>query len=319
MRYYVAVARHLSFTAAAKKIHVAQASLSETVKNLEEELGFELLSRTRQSVKLTAAGESFLRDAERILLDADAASHAARRIARGESGHLSIGFLGATDAPFLPKLLRNFRKRNPHVEISIFDGTPGDIAKAMVDGRIDLAISHPNDVQHIPVESFQIYSDELCAVIPRGHPLSAERGPLAFKILANEQLIVGARQGAPWFFDTFMASCRRANFMPTIVLSPNYLSTTMLLTEGALGVGIAPTSAAHSVAGRALFFRVLIPSSDPIPKLLVWPRGLKSPTATAFIELVKSQAASIAGAMAFHIPGLTSAQRTVDLPRSYGK
>ena len=56
---------------------------------------------------LGSAVESFLRDAERILRDADDAARSAARVARGESGHLSIGFLGATDAPFLPKLLRN--------------------------------------------------------------------------------------------------------------------------------------------------------------------------------------------------------------------
>jgi DNA-binding transcriptional LysR family regulator len=321
MRYFVAVARLLSFTAAAKKIRVAQASLSETVKNLEEELGFELLSRTRQSVRLTAAGESFLRDAERILRDTDDASYAAGRIARGESGHLSIGFLGATDAPFLPKLLRTFHKTHPNVEMTIFDGTPGDVAKAMVDGRIDLAISHPNETvsQPIPLERFQIYSDDLCAALPRNHPLSAEKGPLPFRMLAKEPLIVSAREGAPWFFDTVIAACRRAKFVPRIVLAPNYLSTSMLLTEGGLGIGIVPSSAAHSVAGRALFFRVLTPRSDPVPKLLLWPRGLQSPPAAAFVDLVRVQAASIAGAMAFHIPGLTSARRSMDLPRSYGK
>jgi hypothetical protein len=77
------------------------------------------------------------------------------------------------------------------------------------------------------------------------------------------------------------------------------MSTTMLLAEGGLGVGIAPTSAAHSVAGRALIFRHLIPKSAPIPKLLVWPRGLQSATAAAFVALVRAKAPGIADAMSF--------------------
>jgi DNA-binding transcriptional LysR family regulator len=301
MRYFAAVARDLSFTAASKRIHVAQAALSETVKSLEEELGFELLSRNRRAVKLTAAGESFLRDAERILRDTGDAARSAARVARGESGHLSIGFLGATDAPFLPKLLRSFRKRHPSVELSILDGTPRDVAKAMAEGRIDLAISHPEESTSrlLPVETFTIYTDHLCAVLPEGHPLAHEKGPLPFRRLAGEQLIVGARPGAPWFFDTVIASCRRANFVPRVGLAPVFLSTTMLLAEGELGIGIAPTCAIHSVAGRALFFRLLTPKSDPIPKLLVWPKGLQSPTAMAFVNFVRERASSIAASMAF--------------------
>lgn len=301
LRYFSAVARHLSFTKASKKIRVSQAALSETVKNLEEELGFELLSRTKVSVRLTAAGESFLRDSDRILKDAVDAGRSAARVARGESGHISIGFLGATDAPFLPTLLRSFIRSHPSVDISIVDGTPREIAKAMAEGRIDLSISHPDEAtsRDLPVERFPIYTDGLCAVFPKTHHLAVEAGPLDFRTLSGERLIIGARPGAPWFYDTFIASCRRAKFIPRIVLTPTYLSTTMLLAEGGLGVGIAPTSAAHSVAGRALLFRLLTPKSAAIPKLLVWPRGLQSATAAAFVALVRSKAPEIAEAMSF--------------------
>ena len=301
LRYFVAVARHLSFSGASRSIHVAQAALSETIKSLEEELGVELLARTRQSVMLTAAGESFLRDSERILRDVADASRAADLVARGETGRLAIGFLGATAAPFLPKLLREFHGLHPHVQLSLFDGTPHQLTVALTEGRIDVAISRPDEegARQIPMDQFTLFSAELCAVLPRDHGLARGKEPLRLKALAREPIILAARTSAPLAFDAMVASCRKAGFVPNLLLAPNHLSTVLVLIEAGLGVGIVSGSAAHSVAARNLVFREIAPKTYSVATVLTWPRGTLSPTAAAFIEYVKARSPAIAKEMRF--------------------
>ena len=295
LRYFVAVANRLSFTQAARSIHVAQAAVSKTVKYLEEELGVELLVRTRRSVKLTAAGATFLGYAERIVTDVGAASAASAKVARGESGSLTIGFLGASAAPFLPALLREFLKLRPDVHVALADSTPRDLTHGLAAGRIDVGITRPEipGAHRIPIEEFELQEDELCAVMNRSHPLAAGRGALALKLFAREPFVLIARSSSPWYYDTVIGMCRRAGFSPRVVMSANHLITTLMLVEAGIGIGVAPACSAHHVASATLVYRTLAPKSPPIPTLLIWPRGIESPVARAFIDFVRRKAPEI--------------------------
>src|SRR6266516_7674002 len=102
LRYFAAVAQYLNYCEASRRLHVAQPAISQTVLDLEDELGVKLLLRTKRSVQLTAAGATFLREAEEILRRSTEAQRAAQRAARGEVGALGIGFFGTASAPFLP-------------------------------------------------------------------------------------------------------------------------------------------------------------------------------------------------------------------------
>jgi DNA-binding transcriptional LysR family regulator len=102
LRYFAAVAEHLNYSEASRRLHVAQAAISQTIFDLEEELGARLLLRTKRNVQLTAAGCIFLKEAEEILRRADRAARLVRRAASGELGTLHIGFLGPATSEFLP-------------------------------------------------------------------------------------------------------------------------------------------------------------------------------------------------------------------------
>src|SRR5580704_23631 len=110
LRYFTAVARHLNYSEASRRLHVAQPAISQTILDLEAELGVKLLLRTKRSVQLTAAGEAFLRESEEILRRSTEAQHLAQRAARGEAGTLGIGFFGTASAPILPMLVQSFRR-----------------------------------------------------------------------------------------------------------------------------------------------------------------------------------------------------------------
>src|SRR5947199_10669948 len=124
LRYFRAVAESRGFREAARRLHVVQPALSQTVSDLERELGVQLLVRNSRTLRLTAEGEVFLKEVKQILEHADRAVELARRAARGEIGALSIGFLGSATAFFLPRIIREYRRRLPGVRVSLHEIAP---------------------------------------------------------------------------------------------------------------------------------------------------------------------------------------------------
>ena len=124
LRYFQAVAELLSFSKASQKLHIAQPALSRVVKGLEQELGAELLARTRRSVRLTPAGAVLLHEAGLLLGLAEEAARKVQRTARGQEGELRLGYIGPPTQPFLSRLLREFQKRHPKVTVLLEERTP---------------------------------------------------------------------------------------------------------------------------------------------------------------------------------------------------
>ena len=111
LRYFTAVAEHLNFSEASRRIHVAQPSISQTILDLEDELGVRLLFRDRRTVRLTAAGQTFRREALEVLRRNEQAVHLTKRASAGEIGQLRIGFFGSAVAAFLPALVQEYHRR----------------------------------------------------------------------------------------------------------------------------------------------------------------------------------------------------------------
>jgi DNA-binding transcriptional LysR family regulator len=128
LRYFQAVATALSFSRAAESLRVAQPAVSRQIADLEHELGVVLLNRDRHKVTLTPAGQSFLRESEALLSHAKEAADKARRIARGEAGELTLGFMTAPTFGFLPALIREYRSLYPNVRLKIVEMHPNRVA-----------------------------------------------------------------------------------------------------------------------------------------------------------------------------------------------
>src|SRR3984957_14495714 len=138
LHYFVAVAEALSFTKAAKNLHLAQPSLTRQIKDLEAEIGVQLIDRSGQRITLTLEGEYFLRDAKRLLAESEESVQAVQRLSRGTNGQLNVGYLANIYHDFLPKTLEAFRKVSPLTSLNLFDMTPGEQYQALDERRIDL-------------------------------------------------------------------------------------------------------------------------------------------------------------------------------------
>src|SRR5271169_1276993 len=141
LRYFTAVVQWKGYREASRRLHIAQPAISQSVADLEEELGLKLFTRAKRIALLTPEGEVFHAEAARTLAQAELAIETARRAARGEIGSLSIGFLGSATSTFLPELVRTFKAQHPGVRLTLQELTPLQQEAAFDEGLIELGFT----------------------------------------------------------------------------------------------------------------------------------------------------------------------------------
>ncbi|TXM99895.1 LysR family transcriptional regulator, partial [Methylobacterium sp. WL122] len=143
LRCFATVAEELHFGRAAARLNMTQPPLSRQIQVLERVLDVQLLDRTSRSVRLTAAGRSFLPEAQRILRLAETATHVTRQVAAGRAGVLKLGFTAASAYDFLPRLVIAARAELPDVTLSLREMVTKDQVEELLGGRIDAALVRP--------------------------------------------------------------------------------------------------------------------------------------------------------------------------------
>jgi len=171
MRYFIAVAEAKSFTHAAERLHTVQPSLSRQIKRLETIVGTPLFYRTKHEVRLTAAGEVFLRECRAILEQMDRAIVLAREGARAEAGHITIGFVHGTEKLFFENLFPRLREKYSDMQITFRSFCEKDLFAGLDDHLVDAAfLNGPYHDVHFVTELF-VYQ-QIIAAIPASHPLA---------------------------------------------------------------------------------------------------------------------------------------------------
>lgn len=298
LRYFAAVAQYLNYSEASRRLHVAQPAISQTILDLENELGVKLLLRTKRSVQLTAAGTTFLHESEEILHRATEAQRLAQRAARGEVGTLGIGFFGTAAAPILPGLVQAFRRKFPDVELRLFELNPDQQLAAFDEGRIDLGFSRPLPAERrTEFEEELVYTDRLVVAVPAAHALAKQK-VIRLKSLAGELFVQFHRKGAAGLFDEVVSVCRRAGFSPRIVSEPDFMATVMTLVESGLGVSLIP-SCVRSLNRPQAVIRPIAPQSARIPLCVLWRKSAQNPALAAFLDTVRAAMGSIRIQMEF--------------------
>jgi len=140
LRYFIAVAEEGSLTLAAqKRLHTAQPSLSRQIRDLEYEVGVQLMSRSVHGVELTAAGRAFLDHARLALMQVDAAVEAARRAAQPARETFAIGFQTGHEINWLPRAMHVLSDELKSIQVTVSSDYSPDLAEALARGRLDLA------------------------------------------------------------------------------------------------------------------------------------------------------------------------------------
>jgi LysR family transcriptional regulator, hca operon transcriptional activator len=173
LRYFVAVVEEGSLTTAAeRRLHTSQPSLSRQIRDLEYEVGVELLSRSVHGVELTAAGKAFLDHARLALMQVDAAVEGARRAAQPARKAFAIGFQTGHEMNWLPRAMHVLRDELKNVDVTISSDYSPDLAEALARGRLDLAFLRVEPGYDL---AYQVVDREpLIVLMPSDHRLTAK-------------------------------------------------------------------------------------------------------------------------------------------------
>jgi DNA-binding transcriptional LysR family regulator len=283
LRYFQAVAEELSFSRAAKRLHVAQPALSRAIKQLEHNVGADVLERSRHYVRLTPAGAVLLREIAALLQQVEEVVRRVRRTAAGEEGELRLGYIGPPTQPFLGRLLHDYRKRYPLVSIHLEERTPERVWEMVARGRLSAALTRPVLAHEaLGLRTILLREERLGIVVPVDHPL-AKRRFVPWTTLAREPLVVLARREGIGLHDAVIAGCRQAGVTPRLAHTPSLIGTVMSYVEAGAGIGVVTESVVTPTP--ALRFVLLKPILR-VPLVFVWQENDDSPPVQRFRELI---------------------------------
>jgi len=236
LKAFLAIAEAKTFTAGARRVNVTQAAISMQIRQLEDEVGIQLFTRTPRRVILTQAGEYLLVRARSILREHDSAIAEIAELAGAEYGRLRIGSASAMFATQqLPTIMHKLRDKYPSAELTVTSGTSQYLVDKIMHGEIDTAfISLPVDNSNIATDL--LFSDEIVAIAHPAHPLAGDKF-ISAATLAGENLILGERGGnTRRMIDDFFSA---ANVRPNVVMELSRQEAINQMVENNLGVGIA--------------------------------------------------------------------------------
>jgi LysR family hca operon transcriptional activator len=254
LRYFVAVAEAGSLTvAAARKLHTSQPSLSRQIRNLEEEVGAQLLMRRARGIELTPSGRAFLDHARAVLSQVEAAAEAARRAARPAKPCFSMGFLTGHELTWMPEALRILHSELPNIDVMISSQYSPLLADGLAKGKIDAAFLRRE--KGTPGLAFRLLVKEpLMVILPRNHRLAALKA-ISPRDLAGEAFVIVSNT-APVLrlvIDNFL---KRSGADIKPAHEADHITMGMSLIASTGGVGLLPAYAQNflppSVTSRPL-------------------------------------------------------------------
>lgn len=286
LKAFLAIAEAKTFTAGARRVNVTQAAISMQIRQLEDEVGLQIFTRTPRRVILTEAGEYLLDRARKILREHDSALAEIAELGGAEHGRLRIGSASAEFATQqLPRILQGLREKFPNSELNVSAGTSQTLVDKIMHGGIDIAfVSLPVDNSSITTD--MLFSDEIVAIAHPGHKRANEKY-ISAAALAGERLILGERGGnTRRMIDDFFNA---ANVRPNIIMELSRQEAINQMVENNLGVGTAGAKTIADEIREGRLISWMIEGAE-----INWELGLArlrggyfSPIAKEFVRLCK--------------------------------
>jgi DNA-binding transcriptional LysR family regulator len=269
LRTFVALAEELSFTRAAERLFVGQQAVSKSVRQLERELGVELVERTTHDVRLTAAGAALLEAGRPALAAADAAFAAAREAGRGLTGTIRVGVSPAVSPLDRQEVVDVLRRGAPDVSVSLLEVRPRDVRRLLRARELDLVLARTSD-DAPDVDSASLRPTPAVLCVPAGHRL-AGGDPVGLAQLDGERLLTWSPRGTA-FTDLLLTRLAAAGAQVEPVESRVTGSTGLaeLADRDAVALMPAGWAPADDVA------QVALADDVTLPLLVLWPTGAPS-------------------------------------------
>jgi DNA-binding transcriptional LysR family regulator len=280
LRYFVALAETRNFHRAAERLHMSQPPLTVAIRKLEEELGAALFVRGTRGVTLTPAGRAWRAAARATLDQAERFRETAREGAAGERGRLRIGFIGSATFELLPRIIPEYRRRYPAVELVLEEATSVEIVRKLIAGELDVGLVRLPLMEVAAVDTMVIDPDEMHVALPQGSPFAQARS-VRLEALAGEPFIL--QSGISVLHSVTLNACHAAGFVPVVAQQAPQLSAVLALVRSGLGVALVPSRAARAVPQGVRLVRLA--QRVPIETGVAFARDSRDPLVRHFAAL----------------------------------
>ncbi len=240
LRYFLEVAKELHYRKAAEKLFISQPGLSKQIKQLEEELGVQLLERDKKKVQLTKGGAYLKTEAEYLLQYLKRTIKRLKLVAEGQIGEIRIGFVGSAMQTVIPKLIMKSSQKYPDIHFSLEEMSIRNQITALQNSTTDLGFVRLNRVPE-GLQLKPVFKDHFSLVLPKDHPISNNN----FKSVSQfkeAQFIFFSSDYSRVYYDQVMSICEDAGFSPIISHKSVHANTIFRLVESGLGIAIVPHS-----------------------------------------------------------------------------
>lgn len=288
-RAFLAVAEELHFGRAAQRLHMAQPPLSRMIRSIEGELGATLFERGPRHVALTPVGEALVEPARALVMQSERITELVRRVQRGESGRVRLGFAGASVNAVVSALARRARRDLPGLTLDLHGAQlsePG--LSRLIAGDLDAIVGRWD---HLPpsVESRVVAQEELLVALADDHPLAA-LPELTAQDVADEPWVVLPGGSGATLSNRLHLLGARGRFVPRIVDTAVDSATQLLLVDAGVGIALTFSGVQESIPVHDVVFRPLRPSLGPVEVRLAWRRADPNPALAGLIALATSLA-----------------------------
>ena len=283
LRYFITVAEELNFSKAALRLFTAQPSLSQQIKDLEEDVGVRLLNRTKRKVELTEEGAVFLEQARLTLAQADKAVAMARQVSKAKQQMLRIGFVPVAEMKIFPYVLPNLRVQNPDLKIELLSLNNVEQMRAIKKGELDITFTRHN-LHSDEIESKFVLREPLIFILPKDHPLAKyERIPVT--ALNGIDFIIPAKEQSNTLHDVILDFAKTNHIEFNIVQRADNI----LFNINSIGMGLGCTILPGYIAPLTMNNTVIRSLDVELPYLDLYASYRKDRNSVAvdkFIELL---------------------------------
>lgn len=232
LEYFVTVCKYMNMTKAAEELLVAQPSISNSIKVLEGELGFEFFDRTKRQLQLTDEGRIFYNRAVDILSHIDDVSREMSDLSNSSAGTIKLGVPPMIGTLIFPRLLIDYKKMHPHIQLQLSEDGSLETRRKIVDGEVDLGIIILTGEME-DLDTCQILSTEIVTCMNRSHHLG-RHSKITPALLEKEKLIM-LKEGF-YHREVILNYFRKHGTQPNIAVSTNQLATLESLVIQGVGI-----------------------------------------------------------------------------------
>jgi DNA-binding transcriptional LysR family regulator len=286
LRYFIAAAEHGSFRKAGEAVGVQESAISRRVRDLEDQLGASLFNRYNSGVRLTFAGERFLRRARQIIRNVGDGAEDVASIGRSEDGRVRVGIYSSIASGFIAELLRAYEGHHPSVDIQMIEGNPAEHVAAIRRLKLDVAFV-TGTCEWSDCDTVQLWSERVFAVLPNDHVLAVQE-ELQWSDLTEQAFIVNDTAPGQEIYDYLVLRLADLGRHPDIRVQS--VGRDNLLPLVALGRGLTVVSEAMTAAQfPGLCYRLI--AGEILLFNAVWSPKNDNPAFRRFLSLARSIAA----------------------------